>query len=354
MLFGRKKKVLAGLDIGSSSLKLIELGHYGSKYTLEAFANIPFPEDTIVEREIKEIEAFSSVVAQVFSQSRTKAQTLALAMPSTFVISKIINIDAAFTDSNEIESQIQLDANRFIPYPLDEVCLDYVVLGASQKIADKIDILVVASRKDQVDARVDAVQEEGLPVKVVDIEHYALERAVPLILPADESDEQKNIAIINIGATVMSLTIIHDNSIIYTREEVFGGKQLTDSIKHRFEMNYDQAETAKRNGGLPEEYGPEILEPFKDSLVVQAAHSLQFYESTNTEFPNIDQIILSGGVAAIPGLDQMLAERSNIPTIVANPFHNMNISTKIDMQQLSKEAPSLVIACGLALRSFDE
>lgn len=255
--FLRKNTALVGLDIGSGSVKLLELSKVPSGFKVEHYAIVPIPDDVIVEKEIKNPDALSDAINTLIVQANSSIKTAAIAMPSSLVIIKVIQMETGFS-TYELEEQVPVDASRYIPYPLEEVSLDYEVWGQNKKDETKIDVLIAASRTEQVDARVDLLQDLDMNVKIVDVESYAIERAFTLIvndINAASVDsipfEEKLIAIINIGAAVTSLTVLKNYSILYTRDEAFGGKQLTDHIKARFELTTEHAESGKRHGGLP-------------------------------------------------------------------------------------------------------
>jgi len=216
-----------------------------------------------------------------------------------------------------------------------------------------VDVLLAASRSENVDVRVDAVGQGGISCKIVDVEAYAMENAFGLIanqLP--DEGKGRTVAVVDVGATMTTLSVLHDRRTIYTREQVFGGKQLTEEIMRRFGLSYEEAGMAKRQGGLPDNYVTEVLEPFKEAMVQQVSRSLQFFFSSS-QYNSVDHIVLAGGSASITGIDEMIAERLGTPTSVANPFANMSLASRIKPQALANDAPALMIACGLALRSFD-
>lgn len=349
----RHKQSLVGIDIGSSSVKVLELAQRDSVYHVQGYGSVAFPEDAVTEKEIKKTELVTNALTQAIAEARIGAKHAALAMPSSMVITKVIQMDAKFKES-ELETQIELDANRHIPYPLDEVNLDFTVLGPNFKDETKIDVLIAASRSDQVDSRVDVVTEAGLTAKVMDVESYAIERVLPLLLEQlPDQGEDKIVGVMNLGSTVSSLTVLEKMSIIYTREEAFGGKQLTEAIRTRFEMTLDQAESAKRSGKLPPEYQEEVFIPFKESIAGQISNSLQFFFSS-ADMTQIDCLLLAGGSATIEGLCEVVQARLGVPTVVANPFVNMSVASHLNRDELMKNGPSLLIACGLALRSFEQ
>ncbi|HHH39643.1 MAG TPA: pilus assembly protein PilM [Sedimenticola sp.] len=354
--FRSKKQAMLGLDISSTAVKLLELsrsdGQGGSRYRVESYAVEPLPANTMVEKNIADVDAVGQSIKKVVERSGTRARQAAVAVSGSAVITKIITMPATLSDQ-EMENQIQLEADQYIPYPLEEVNIDFEVLGVSEKNPEMVDVLLAASRSENVDDRVAALEFAGLTAAVVDVEAYAMENAFSLIagqLP--EYQEDHAVAIADIGATITTLNVLHNGKIIYTREQNFGGRQLTEEIQRRYGLSHEEAGMAKRQGGLPDNYEPEVLGPFKDTMAQQVSRSLQFFFSSST-YSSVDHIVLAGGCASIPGVDEMIEAKIGTPTIVANPFANMSVASNVKLQSLSNDAPALMIACGLALRSFD-
>ncbi len=354
--FGSKKQAMLGLDISSTAVKLLELskssGRSGARYRVEAYAVEPLPANAVVEKNIADVDAVGQAIHNVVRRSGSKARQAAVAVSGSAVITKIITMPASLSDA-EMESQIQLEADQYIPYPLEEVNLDFEILGSSEKNPEMMDVLLAASRSENVDDRVAALEIAGLTATVVDVEAYAMENAFTQIadqLP-DGGDDQ-TVAIADIGATTTTLNVLRNGKIIYTREQNFGGRQLTEEIQRRYGLSHEEAGMAKRQGGLPDNYVPEVLEPFKEAMAQQVSRSLQFFFSSSA-YNSVDYIVLAGGSSSIPGVDELIEEKIGTPTIVANPFANMSVSSNVKPQGLSNDAPSLMIACGLALRSFD-
>lgn len=354
--FGSKKQAMLGLDISSTAVKLLELskssGRSGARYRVEAYAVEPLPANAVVEKNIADVDAVGQAIHNVVRRSGSKARQAAVAVSGSAVITKIITMPASLSDA-EMESQIQLEADQYIPYPLEEVNLDFEILGSSEKNPEMMDVLLAASRSENVDDRVAALEIAGLTASVVDVEAYAMENAFTQIadqLP-DGGDDQ-TVAIADIGATTTTLNVLRNGKIIYTREQNFGGRQLTEEIQRRYGLSHEEAGMAKRQGGLPDNYVPEVLEPFKEAMAQQVSRSLQFFFSSSA-YNSVDYIVLAGGSSSIPGVDELIEEKIGTPTIVANPFANMSVSSNVKPQGLSNDAPSLMIACGLALRSFD-
>jgi len=351
-LFGAKKTALVGIDISSTACKLIELGKVGSRYRVESYAVEPLPQDAMADRDIRDPEVVGEALKRVISRSGTNIKHAAVSVSGSSVITKVIQMDKDLSDE-DMENLIEVEADQYIPYPLEEVALDFQVIGESEKVPDKVDVLLAASRSENVYSRVDALELAGLTAKVVDVEAYAIERAYRLLsnqLP--DQGEGQIVAIADIGASNTSLSVIEDFHTIYTREQTFGGSQLTEEIQRRYGLSFEEAGMAKKQGGLPDDYEPEVLEPFKEAIIQQVSRSLQFFYGSS-QYGEVDHIVLAGGCAAIDGLEEMIEERLGTTASIANPFADMSLSSKVNAQALSADAPSLVNCCGLALRSFD-
>lgn len=354
--FGRKKPPLVGIDISSTAVKLLELsqttGRAGTSYRVEAYGVEPLPSNAVVEKNIAEVDAVGEAIRAAVKRSGTKAKNAAVAVSGSAVITKVISMPASLSDQ-DLESQIQLEADQYIPYPLEEVNIDFEVLGQSEKNPELVDVLLAASRSENVDDRVAALELAGLTAAVVDVEAYAMENAcTQLVDQLPEGGEEQTIAIVDVGATTTTLNVLHNNKIIYTREQNFGGRQLTEEIQRRYGLSMEEAGMAKRQGGLPDNYVPEVLDPFKEAMVQQVSRSLQFFFSSSA-YSSVEHIVLAGGSSSIPGVDDLIEEKLGTSASVANPFANMSVANKVKPQVLSADAPALMIACGLALRSFD-
>ncbi|NIR28553.1 MAG: pilus assembly protein PilM [Gammaproteobacteria bacterium] len=349
-LFGRKSAPVVGVDISSTAVKLLELSRSGDRYKVESHAVEPLPPNSVVEKNITEVEAVGEAIRRAVKRSGTKTKSSALAVAGSAVITKVIPMPADLSE-DEMENQIQLEADQYIPYSLEEVNLDFEVVGPSESDPDRVDVLLAASRSENVDVRVAAAEIGGLTAKIVDVEAFALENAFNLLaqqLPGGGMDE--TIALVDIGATMTTLSVLSDLKIIYAREQVFGGKQLTEEIQRRYGLTYEEAGLAKRQGGLPENYVSEVLNPFKESMAQQVNRSLQFFYSSS-QYAQVDRIVLAGGCASIPGAAEVISEKTGTEVIIADPFANMSIASKVRADILANDAPSLMIACGLAMRS---
>jgi len=329
---------LVGLDITATSVKLLELkptkkGHKVTSYTVE-----PLPANAVNEKNLQDVEAVGEAIRRAVKRSGTRTKACAVAVPSAMVITKVIQMPDDLKPY-EMDLQIQLEADQYIPYALEEVNLDFHVLGPAADADGYVDVLLAASRSENVEDRTAAAEIGGLNVKVVDVEPYTMESAFQLIkhqVP-DEGMEQ-TIAILDVGASMTSLSILRDQNLIYTREQPFGGKQLTEEIMRRYGLSYEDAGRVKRVGGLPDNYEPEVLGPFRDLMVQQANRFLQFFFSADKN-DYVDQIVLAGGSTGIPGIAELIEQRIGTPTVPA--------------QRLKDDGPAMMIACGLALRGAD-
>ncbi|MEP6983830.1 MAG: type IV pilus assembly protein PilM, partial [Sphingomicrobium sp.] len=248
---------------------------------------------------------------------------------------------------------VEAEANQYIPFALDEVNLDFQILGPAPNNPDEVEVLIAASRKEKVEDRVAIAEAAGMKPRVMDVESYATQEALRLIEPSlPASGRDQNIALVDIGAHVTHFYVLRNNQFLFSRDQAFGGNQLTQDIQRAFNLSPEEAESAKRNQGLPENYDSDVLQPFMETLALEVTRALQFF-FTSTSHNQVDQIILSGGGALLPGLDELVAKRAGIATVIANPFAGMQSSDRIRARQLAQDAPLLLIACGLAMRSFE-
>ncbi len=350
LLGKRKHSQLLGVDISSTTVKLLELSVSGDRYWVEGYSVSSLPEDAVVEKNINNVEDVAGSIRAVHAQARVKNKLVAAAVAGSSVITKVLSMPAGLKD-DDLETQLTLEADQYIPYPLDEVAIDFEIQGPTAGRDGMVDVLLAACRRETIDARSEAIELAGLEPKVMDVEAYAMERAFELVRNQADLDDQATVAIVDIGATMTTLSVLHKGSTVYTREQLFGGKQLTDEIMRRYGLPLEEAGLAKKQGGLPDDYEPDVLEPFREAVVQQVGRSLQFFFSSS-DFNSVDHIFLAGGVAAMDGLAGLISERLSTPVVVANPFADMMVSPKVNAVALSGDAPAMMIACGLAMRSF--
>lgn len=348
---GRKKPPLVGIDISSTSIKLIELSRSGNGYRVENYTVEPLPAGAVVEKQISDVGAVASAISKAAKRAASKVSRCALAVPSSSAITKNIVMSADLSET-DIEAQIQLEADQYIPFSIEEVNIDFEVLGTNENNPNSVDILLAASRTENVDSRSATAEAAGLQTVIMDIESFATANAYELIEHDAHLSHDQITAVVDIGATMTSIAIIQSGNVIYTREQRFGGQQLTEDIMRRYGLSYADAGREKKEGGLPENYASEILNPFIDQMVQQIHRLLQFFYATGGP-DHIDQLVLAGGCASIPGIDDVMENKLEVPTIIANPFRTMGIGKNVNQQRLANDAPAMMIACGLALRGLD-
>ena len=350
---GNKNQAILGIDISSTAVKLLELSKSGDRYRVESYGVEPLPANAVVEKNIADVEGVGDAVARLVQRAKPGTKSAAVAVAGSAVITKTIEMEASLSDE-EMERQLQADADQYIPFPLDEVRMDFEVLGPVEDNPERAEVLIAASRTENVEMRTDALEIGGLQAAVVDVEAYAMERAFQLVLPQlPDSGELETVAVFDIGATMTTLNVLHNGRTVYTREQLFGGKQLTEEIQRRYGISMEEAGLAKKTGELPDDYETEVLQPFKDSVVQQINRSLQFFYGS-TQFNEVDYILLAGGSAGIDGLPELIEEKVGAPSSVANPFTDMTLANKVNANAIAGDAPALMIACGLALRSFEQ
>lgn len=348
---GKKNTGLIGLDISSTSVKLLELSLQGDRYRVESYGVEPLPQNAVVEKNIADVEGVGEAIARLIAKAKPKSKQVAVAVAGSAVITKVIEMDANLSD-DERESQIRLEADQYIPYPLEEINLDFEVIGPSATNPERVSVLLAASRTENIELRTDALVIANMTAKVVDVEVYAMERAFGLLVDSLPCGREGTVAIIDIGASMTTLSVVNDGKIIYTREQLFGGKQLTEEIQRRYGLSFEEAGRLKKEGGLPDDYDVEVLRPFKEAVVQQVTRSLQFFFSSS-QYNDVDYILLAGGTASITGLAEIVQEKLGTAVAIANPFVHMSFAPQINAAAISNDAPALMIACGLALRSFD-
>ena len=351
--FSRKYRQLLGLDITTSSIKLIELSLAGGQYRVESYAAEPTPPNSMNEKTLVDPEAIGEAIRRAVKRSGAKSHEAAIAISGDAAITKVIQMPRGLRDS-ELEAQVEMQADQYIPFPMDEVSYDFEVLGQSDKDNESVDVLLVASRTDNVAQRRSAVTAAGLTTRIVDVEAFALENACALMrhqMPDGGMD--RTVAVVDFGASSTTFSVLRDMKVIYTRDFAFGGQQLTEEIMRTYGLSMEEAGRAKKEGGLPSNYQPEVLDPFIDDMTQQVSRSLQFYLASGSGRSQPDQILICGGCANIPGVAEVISSRVGVPADKGDPLGNMKVSSKAKAQAVNRDATALLTACGLALRSFD-
>ncbi len=350
-LFAKKTDPVIGLDIGSTAVRLIQLSSQGSGYRIDHFAIEPLSKGVVVDKAVQDVEAISDAITRAVKASGTRSKSCAIAVSGSAVFTKTISLPADLA-AKDIESQVQIEANQYIPYPLDEVSLDFEVLGPSARNADLMDILLAASKSENIESRQDAIDSAGLRAKVVDVEAFAIANAFELIRQRDGVNRSEAVGFFDIGLDLTTLLVIKSGQVTYTRDHPFGGHQLLEETQRRYNMTPEQASFFERNEDAPEDFEEEVLEPFQLNIVHQISRALQFYASSN-EYSNISTIYLSGGAASLKGLAPMVQQELGLTTRIADPIAGMDIADNVPLTLIKRSSNNLMVAMGLALRGFD-
>jgi type IV pilus assembly protein PilM len=348
-----RSRSLIGLDITTSSVKLIELIASGRTHRVESFAAEATPPNAINEKAIVDAEAVGEAIRRAVKRSGTKTKEAAVAISGDAAITKVIQMPKNLS-AVDLEGQVELQADQYIPFPMEEVSFDFEIVGESERDPDMVDVLLVATRTENVEQRQAAVEAAGLVARVVDVEAFAVENACSLMthqMPDGGAD--KFIAIVDFGASTTTFSVLHDLRVIYTRDFAFGGQQLTEEIMRTYGLSLEDAGRAKKEGGLPSNYQPEVLDAFMDDMSQQVSRSLQFFLASGSGRDQPDQVLICGGCANIPGVADIIGSRIGVATEVGDPLGQMKLSSRARSQGVQKDATALLTACGLALRSFD-
>jgi type IV pilus assembly protein PilM len=344
---------LLGLDVTTSSVKLIELVESGKGYRVESFAAEPTPANAINDKAIVDAEAVGEAIRRAVKRSGSKTREAAVAISGDAAITKVIQMPKSLSDA-DLEGQVELQADQYIPFPMEEVSFDFETIGESERDPDMVDVLLVATRTENVDQRQAAVEAAGLTARVVDVEAFAVENACTLLThQMPDGGIEKFVAIVDFGASTTTFSVLHNLKVIYTRDFAFGGQQLTEEIMRTYGLSLEDAGRAKKEGGLPSNYQPEVLDAFMDDMSQQVSRSLQFFLASGTGRDQPDQVLVCGGCANIPGVADVIGSRIGIATEIGDPLGQMKLSSRAKSHGVQKDATALLTACGLALRSFD-
>ncbi len=352
-LFSRKYRQLIGLDITTSSIKLIELSWSGKQFRVESYAAEPTPANSMNEKNIADAEAVGEAIRRAVKKAGAKSKDVAIAISGDAAITKVIQMPRSLR-AGDLEGQVETQADQYIPFPMDEVSYDFEVLGPSEKDPDSNDVLLVATRTENVEQRQNAVRSGGLTAKIVDVEAFALENACRLMThQMPDGGIDRTIAVVDFGASSTTFSVLRSLKVVYTRDFPFGGQQLTEEIMRTYGLSMEEAGRAKKEGGLPGNYQAEVLDPFIDDMTQQVSRSLQFYLASGSGREQPEKILVCGGCANIAGVADVISSRVGIAAERGDPLGQMTLSSRARAQAVNKDATALLIACGLALRSFD-
>jgi type IV pilus assembly protein PilM len=351
-MFSRKPAPLLGIDISSSSIKLVELDHDpAGRLLLTRCAIEPLEHGWITDGNIEKFDEVAQALRRLVKRSGTRTKNVAMALPPSAVITKKIALPGGLTEQ-EMEFQVESEANQYIPFSLDEVSLDFCVIGPSPAVAGDVEVLIAASRKEKVQDRQGLAEAAGLTPVVLDIESFASRLAVGrLVAQLPNQGAGQIVALFEIGSMTTSMQVMRDGEVLYDRDQAFGGAQLTQLIVRQYGFSAEEAEQKKRSGELPPDYAETVLAPFVEGLSQEVARALQFF-FTSTPHNKVDHVMLAGGSAPLAGLTQAVTLHSSFPCSLANPFDGMEMGKEVRTARMGREAPSYLTSCGLALRRF--
>ena len=343
---------MLGIDISSSSVKLVELGRSRTgELVLERCAIERLESGWITDGNIEKFDEVAEALRRLLRKSGTKTKNVAMALPASAVITKKIILPGGLSDK-ELEAQVESEANQYIPFSLDEVSLDFCQIGPSTSSAGDVEVLIAASRKEKVSDRQGLAEAAGLKPIIMDVESYASRMAAGRIIATlPNQGHDSLVALFEVGALTTSMQVIRNEDVLYERDQAFGGAQLTQLIVRQYGFSSDEAEAKKRSGELPEDYPSAVLGPFIESLAQEIGRALQFF-FTSTPHNRIDNILLAGGAAGLPGLVQDITDQTTFTCSVANPFEGMEMGASVKTSKMMRETPSYLTATGLALRRF--
>ncbi|MEN8720716.1 MAG: type IV pilus assembly protein PilM [Oceanococcaceae bacterium] len=349
-LFGDKARTMVGVDIGASTVKVAEVRYASGQFHLLACGSDSLPLTAMNDRQVSEPEEIGKVISRLLRQLNIKSRNAAIAVSGSPVITKTITLPSTLSE-RDMEEQIRLEADQYVPYPIDEVNLDFTIIGPSPVGEGVNEVLLSACRSETIDERLAAIESAGMTADVVDIEEFALENVMTtLALPAEASGVTM---LCEIGATRTLMAVFDGHKPVYRREQGFGGRQLTEDIMRHYGMSTEEAEQAKRSGNLPDDYVQEVLPYFIDDLAQQIDRALQLFFANFNEYSNLDHLLLSGGTACILGLAEVIGDKLGIATSSANPFAQMTIGPNVRRASVTTLAPAMLLAVGLGLRSSD-
>jgi type IV pilus assembly protein PilM len=333
---------------------LVELGRdKAGNLVLERCAIESLERGWIVDGNIEKFDEVAEAIKRLVKKSGTKTRNVAMALPPSSVITKKIILPGGMTD-DELEQQVETEANQYIPFPLDEVSLDFFVIGPSATSVGDVEVLIAASRREKVQDVQGLAEAAGLTPVVVDVESYASRLATSrLIENLPNNGKGMIVALFEVGSLTTSMQVMRDEEVLYDRDQAFGGAQLTQQIVRQYGFSAEEAESKKRSGELPEDYESAVLKPFMESMVQELGRALQFF-FTSTPHNKVDYILLAGGSAALTGLTAAVTQQTTFPCSLLNPFDGMEIGDGVRLKKMTREAPSYLTACGLALRRFTQ
>jgi len=350
-LFSRRQEAIIGMDISSWGIKVVGLSGSMQQPALEFLASSRVPSGHIVDGNVVKINEVADELRSVLRNNRIKAQRVALALPSSAVMTKKIMVDTDLSPK-DLEAQVEEEARQYIPFPLEEVSLDFCKVGANPQRPEMTDVMIAAARRDRVQNLQELVELAGLEASVVEVQSYALrlatKRLADIHLPGQESAV---VLLLKVGAGRTLMQVSVGGAIVYERDQSVGGDQLTQRIAAHYSLSNEVAEAKKVSGALPKDFESSVLAPYVSTTVQVLERGMQFIYNS-TPYTKVNQIFLTGGGAMAPGLAAAISTALESPCILINPFEGMNLAPQVRNNPRLQDAPLFIGACGLALRRF--
>lgn len=351
-LFVRETSSVLGLDVSTSSVKLVELSQSrAGDYVLERCASETLESGWIRDGVVEKFDEVTDAIRRVVRKSGTKTKKAAMALPASAVITKKISLPDGLSEV-ELEAQVESEARQYIPFAIEDVSLDFQVLGPSLRASGDVDVLIAAARKEKVAERQGLAEAAGLQAVVMDVDSFAGRLAVSrLVDDVVNITEVPLIAVFEVGAYRSALQVLRGDEVLYERDQSFGGAQLTQLIERKYGFSQEESEVRKLSGDLPDDYPQTVLAPFVESLSQEVGRALQFFFSGST-YNRLGHVYMAGGSASLPGLTQAVSRQTACACSVINPFDGMQMGAQVKSKRLLKQAPAYLVATGLALRGF--
>ena len=351
MFFGTQKEIV-GVDIGSSSVKLVQLREVKGGYALESLGIAPLPSEAIVDNAIMDSGSVVEILRNLVESHKIKTKNVATSVSGHSVI--IRKIQLPIMTEEEMEASIQWEAEQYIPFDISEVNLDFQILGPDAKDPSQMTVVLVAAKKDFVNDYLAVFNECGLEPKVMDVDSFAMENA----FEANYGDEEVPVlALVNIGASAMNVNVLKEGVSVFTRDIQVGGNMFNDELQKRLGLSGDDAETAKLGGEVPEvETGQveEVLRDAAESLAQEIQRSLDFFAATSAD-EKVQKLFICGGCSRHPAVRDALLRRLDIPVEVLDPFRGIAVDEKnFDPEYVHAVGPLMTVAVGLAMRRLGD
>lgn len=344
---GQRQTPILGLDIGSHSIKIVELSSNGTHHTIKCVGRTLVPPQAIIDGSIKEPDKVAEALTALISNLQPKAKYAATSIAGYSVIVKKIMVP--YQDEAEIENNLIFEAEKYVPFEIEEVYVDFHVLNGKKEKSNETEIFLVAAKREIVDEYAALIQEAGLSPAVIDVDAFALgnafEGAFGLLA--------KPVALVDIGAQKTNLNIVLQDASLFARDMAFGGAQLTEAIQEATGLEYVDAERIKIAGSEDMAIMKEVTTVCNELYDVWASElkrAIDFYKASSSEEEYPTDLYVSGGSAFLKGLDMLLGDKIGLPIKILNPLHGFTVNSDIEPEYISSVAPQMVIATGLALR----